>query len=131
MGAGMSANTTLEAPRGAAVAVDALLREAIDQRRVIAFDLAGHPRVAEPHDYGLAGGAHRLLFYQVGGGSSSGNPHGWRSVDIRKMTNVRLLDQQFDGKRATPSGRHRSWESIIASVSLPPGPVPQWGRPTR
>jgi hypothetical protein len=105
-------------------ALDADLRTAITERRLIAFELAGHQRIAEPHDYGVAGGKAHLLFYQVGGFSSSGKPFGWRSVSTAKLENVRILNDRFGGPRRTPTERHKTWDVIIASVSMPPGPAP-------
>jgi len=70
---------------------DKTIRAAIAERRLLSFDLDGLPRVGEPHDYGVSNGAHQLLFYQVGGESSS-------------------------AARAVPSSRHKKWDRLIASV---------------
>src|SRR3954463_10424827 len=48
-------------------AVHRRLCDAIEARRVIRFEYAGCVRVAEPHDYGVAGGEVKLFYYQVGG----------------------------------------------------------------
>jgi hypothetical protein len=107
--------------------LDADLRTAIAERRLITFELAGHQRIAEPHDYGVAEGKVRLLFYQVGGTSSSGKPFGWRSASTANLENVRVLDERFGGPRRTPTERHRRWDTILASVSTAPGPIPTRG----
>ena len=104
--------------------LDSDLRTAITERRLIAFELAGHQRIAEPHDYGVANGKARLLFYQVGGASSSGKPFGWRSVSTANLENVRVLEDRFDGPRRTPTERNKPWDTIFASVSRSPGPTP-------
>ena len=85
---------------------DELIRTAITQRRQIRFWYDGKERIAEPHDYGVIDGQRRLFFYQVGGGSQSGRPIGWRWADLRKIADLRLLDRRFPGPRAAPTGRH-------------------------
>lgn len=114
--------TQLEPTARDAPTCDAVLRTAIAHRRLIAFVVDGLPRIAEPHDYGVAAGVRRLLFHQVGGQSRSGSPFGWRLVATEKMSQVRMLDAPFRGSRPAPSGRHKRWDFILASVSLPPGP---------
>jgi hypothetical protein len=95
--------------------------EAIAELRLVSFSLQGFARIAEPHDYGVIGGRRRLLFYQVGGASRSAPPVGWRWADIGDIAGFRALERRFEGARPAPSGRHRRWDRIIASVSRPPG----------
>ena len=96
---------------------DALIRAAIRGRRLLAFDLKGLPRRAEPHDYGVIGGEKKLFFYQVGGRSSSGAPVGWRWAFLRDLRSVRVLDEHFRGARDADGGRHMQWDTLFASVS--------------
>jgi hypothetical protein len=97
--------------------VDALLRWAIAERRLVAFRLHGLARIAEPHDYGEIGGVRRLFFYQVGGESRSGAPLGWRWADVGDLAGLQLLDATFDGPRAGRTGRHVKWDTLHATVS--------------
>jgi hypothetical protein len=97
--------------------MDSVLREAIAQRRLVSFVLDGRRRIGEPHDYGIKDGVPKLLFYQTAGESSSGQPLGWRTALLSKMSDVKLLDERFPGPRPAPSGRHVSWDSLYASVS--------------
>jgi hypothetical protein len=99
--------------------VDELLCRAIAERRLIAFSYDEHPRVAEPHDFGLIDGEKKLFFYQVAGTSRSGQPLGWRWAVLPRISGLRLLDDRFPGPRATPSGRHQRWDVLYASVSRP------------
>jgi hypothetical protein len=94
--------------------------DAIRGRRLVAFSLGGRHRIAEPHDYGAIDGRRRLFFYQVGGASLSGAPIGWRWGELDKLAGLRLLDGNFEGARPVPSGRHRRWDRLIASVSRTP-----------
>jgi hypothetical protein len=96
---------------------DRLLRRAIADRRLVAFTANGHPRIAEPHDYGIKDGVSRLFYFQTGGRSSSKPPIGWRWAKLAGMAELQILDQTFDGPRAAPSGRHIEWDRLIASVS--------------
>jgi hypothetical protein len=100
--------------------VNELLCRAIAERRLIGFWYDGHPRVAEPHDFGVIDGETKLFFYQVDGTSRSGRPLGWRWAVTARISGLRLLDDRFPGPRATPSGRHQRWDVLYASVSRPP-----------
>ena len=99
--------------------MDELLYRAISERRLITFSLDHHPRVAEPHDFGVIDGEKKLFFYQVGGASRSGRPLGWRWAVVARISELRILDDRFPGPRATPSGRHQRWDRLYASVSRP------------
>lgn len=99
--------------------VDAALRRAIDERRLITFTLHGLARRAEPHDFGIVKGAAKLFFYQVGGASRSGPPVGWRWAEVNEIQDLRLLDEHFAGARES-SARHVEWDSLVASVSRDP-----------
>jgi hypothetical protein len=90
---------------------------AIAERQVIRFVLHGHRRIAEPHDYGLIGGSHRLFFYQVGGQSRSGRPVGWRWADLAAISDLEVLARGFPGPRETHTGQHVKWDRLIATVS--------------
>jgi hypothetical protein len=93
------------------------LCEAIRERRVVTFTLGGFPRIAEPHDYGVIDDRRRLFFFQVGGGSRSGHPTGWRWAELGKIGDLRLLDDRFEGPRPIRGDRHQRFDRIIASVS--------------
>jgi len=97
--------------------VDKAIRAAIADKRLVSFDLDGLPRIGEPHDYGIRNGVPQLFFYQVGGKSSSGAPVGWRTALLSKVSEIKVLERQFAGSRAAPSGRHKKWDKLIASVS--------------
>jgi hypothetical protein len=57
---------------------------AIANKRLVSFTLDGFRGLAEPHDYGITNGVARLFFSQIGGGSRSGRPIGWRWVSLSK-----------------------------------------------
>jgi hypothetical protein len=97
--------------------LDRTIRAAIAEKRLVSFELDGLPRIGEPHDYGISKGVPQLFFYQVGGRSSSGAPVGWRIAVVSKVSGMKLLERQFAGPRPAPSGRHKKWDKLIASVS--------------
>ena len=90
---------------------------AIGERRLLGFSSKGHDRIAEPHDYGVKDRVRKLLYYQVGGGSNSHPPTGWRWADADEMTGARLLEERFAGARPAPTGQHVKWDKLFASVS--------------
>jgi hypothetical protein len=94
--------------------------EAIWDRRIIRFTLHGHPRIAEPHDFGIIDGRRRLFFHQVGGTSRSRPMIGWRWADPPSMEALELTERRFPGPRPTLSKRHHRWERLIATVNQPP-----------
>jgi hypothetical protein len=98
--------------------VDCLLRQAIAEKRLIAFELKGKQRVAEPHDYGVKNGEPLLLAYQVGGETSPGGklPQ-WRWVRLAEAKHFRLLERRFAGGRPTKTSRHSNWDVVFARVS--------------
>ena len=97
--------------------MDALIRQAIAEKKLVEFQYQGYTRIAEPQVYGRNGGVEQLLVYQVRGGSKSGRPPAWRRVDLPKVSGLNILDETFPGRRANPSGEHSSWDETFAIVS--------------
>ena len=95
--------------------VDALLRSAIAQRRLIRFDYQGRERIVEPHDYGVKGGAASLLAFQVDGASSSSLP-GWRMFRVPQLRGLVLLPDTFPGSRGAEHREHYAWDVLFARV---------------
>jgi hypothetical protein len=97
--------------------VDAIIRRAIGEKRLIRFWLGGHERIAEPHDYGIKSGVVQILVYQVGGSSNSGDLPDWRWVRLAKATQFQLLGDHFAGGRSIPTRRHSAWERLFLRVA--------------
>lgn len=87
-----------------------LIRTAIAEKRIIEFDYDGYHRIAEPHIYGVLNGINELLTFQLRGGSSSGGIPDWRRFKLQGISNLKLLDEHFPGKRPHPSGVHSSFD---------------------
>lgn len=90
---------------------------AIKEKKVLSFTYSGHPRIVEPHIYGIHEGAHQLLVYQIRGSSSSGGalPE-WRRFKISAMKNLQVLEESFPGRRSYSSGKRSHWDKQILIV---------------
>jgi histidyl-tRNA synthetase len=96
--------------------VDAVLRTAISEKRLIRFSYQQKLRIAEPHDYGVQKGRVRLFCYQVRGQSTSGTLPDWRLLEVPAMSDVEMLSEAFAGSRPIPSGKHLVWDEVFARV---------------
>jgi hypothetical protein len=95
---------------------DQRIRFAIANRRLLKFRLYDVWRIAEPHDYGVRGGAPQLLVYQVGGKSRSGRLPAWRWVVLGNATDFEVLDETFAGSRSAEARDHAEWDKVLARV---------------
>jgi hypothetical protein len=97
---------------------DELLRAAIVQKRLIQLVYKEKPRIVEPHDYGIHRGSVKLLSYQVGG-SSSGRLPNWRWMEVNSISDARMLNRTFPGRRPGPAGKHNEWDQLFLRVEPP------------
>jgi hypothetical protein len=95
---------------------DQRIRFAIANKRLLRFRLHDLLRIAEPHDYGIRGGAPQLLVYQVGGKSRSGRLPAWRWVVLGHASDFEVLDETFAGSRNAEARHHVVWDKIFARV---------------
>jgi|SRR5581483_1768339 len=98
--------------------LDTLIRAAINQKRLVELVYGGKRRIVEPHDYGIQKGKVKLLAYQVAG-SSTGHRPNWRSLEVKSISELRLLDRTLAGGRPSPSGKHHKWDQLFARVKPP------------
>jgi hypothetical protein len=98
--------------------LDQLLRNAIENKRLIRFVYKNNERIVEPHDYGIQNGIIRLFCWQVSG-RSSGRIPGWRMIDVDGMQNCELLDKHFPGNREIATGKHHRWDEVFIRVGPP------------
>ena len=94
--------------------IDAQLRLAIANKRLIQFTYNNEPRTAEPHDYGQRKGSDQLLVYQRKKGSQ--HVTGWRSLEVSKIERLVVLDDSFRGTRSEPKQDHVDWDVLYARV---------------
>ena len=97
--------------------VEAQIRLAIANKRVVEVGYKGRVRVAEPHDFGQHKGIDRLLVYQLGSASSIGSEvMGWRLFDVARIESIEVLDTSFKGSRRESGQQHHDWDIIYARV---------------
>lgn len=73
-----------------------LLRQALQERRVVQFRYHGYSRRVEPHALGpVTESRLALLGWQVSGGSASEPPPGWRTFRLVEIESLKLLRQTF------------------------------------
>jgi hypothetical protein len=97
--------------------LDARLRFAIANRRLIEFKYEGALRVAEPHDYGLRDGSVKVLVYQrKKSGRQNNDVRGWRSLEVSKIEGCVVLEDTFRGTRAHAAQQHHRWDVLYARV---------------
>jgi hypothetical protein len=90
---------------------------AITNRRLIRFTYDRQPRVVEPHTYGRnKKGALAVRGYQVGGGSNSGRPEGWRIFLERDMEMLTMTQEQFSGPRPDYERGDSMFSHIVAEL---------------
>lgn len=76
------------------------IAKAIEHRELLSFIYNGHPRLVEPHTYGISStGKESLLAYQIKGGHSSDHHEPWHLFSISKMLGVIPTGQTFAGPR--------------------------------
>ncbi len=78
-----------------------LLKRAIEQRCVIAFNYNGSKRVLEPHQLGYSRFAKKLTLvgYQLSGYSESNRLPPWRQFSVAKMHDVLILSRDIKVNR--------------------------------
>jgi len=95
--------------------MNAEIRRAIADKKLVEFSYQNFIRIAEPHAYGSMGGVDHILVYQVRGGSRSRKLPKWSSVPLSQMTDFRILDETFL-KRVISGTEYNFWEATYAVV---------------
>ena len=87
---------------------DEMVREAITDKKLLELYYDGKYRIVEPHVYGRKNERNGILAYQIGGQSSTGIM-GWKRMYMKKIKNMKVLDETFPGKREV-TGMHSEWD---------------------
>lgn len=95
-----------------------LVRQAIEERRVLRFEYAGHRREVEPHALGTTTQGHRaLLAWQTGGGSESEPATGWRTFFMAGILAAEWEEEvRFAGPRPGYEGGRRVLQAVEIEV---------------
>jgi hypothetical protein len=96
--------------------MDELIRQAIAERRLVAYRYNGQRRVGEPHLYGLRNGQPTLLVYQTEGTSFAGPYPNWRNCALSGLTRMTITGRSFQHPRLSSTDSHREWSEIWAIV---------------
>jgi len=78
-----------------------IICDAIRNTCVLQFTYADHPRIVEPHAYGLKKRTLKevLRCYQTGGTSRSGSVPGWTLMEVGKIEFLIVTNEHFEGER--------------------------------
>jgi hypothetical protein len=79
-----------------------LVREAIQDKRIVIAWYDGYERIMCPHVLGTKNGRPQALFYQFAGSSKSGlstdgSPNNWRCLFLDQLTDVHSEEGQWHG----------------------------------
>ena len=77
-----------------------IICDAIYNRCVLKFTYHGHPRVVEPHAYGLGRALNEVVrCYQTGGTSRSGKVPAWKLMAVDQIESLTVTKKHFVGVR--------------------------------
>ena len=99
------------------LAVNEVIREAIQRRRVVKLFYGGGHRLVEPHCYGLSRDGKELLrAYQISGYSQSGQTQGWKLFRMDRASDISITDLYFQGPRPLYNPQDRAMAHIHCSL---------------
>lgn len=75
--------------------------DAIRSRYVLKFTYDGHPRIVEPHAYGLSRKSNEEVIrcYQTGGTARFGKVPDWRLMEVAQINSLIVTPKHFVGVR--------------------------------
>ena len=80
--------------------MDQLIVQAIREKRLLSFTYDGHPRIVEPHCYGITTASNdALCCYQVGGSGVHADSKPWHLMVCSKIVSLSLLEEKFSVAR--------------------------------
>lgn len=80
--------------------MNTLIKQAIENRKLLEFYYKDDLRIVEPHTYGVSTtGKESLSAYQVGGESSDSKTIDWKLFTVDKIQNLRIKETSFTGTR--------------------------------
>ena len=113
---GAVASKIIPFPSTAERALDAQLRFAIANTRLLRVTYDGATRIVEPHDYGVRNGKAKLLVFQRDkAGRQTDSARGWRTLDLSKIRHCVVLEETFAGSRQADQ-QHLDWDLLYARV---------------
>lgn len=96
--------------------VENIIKEAIENQKVIHFDYNGYSRRVEPHHYGLLNQFKQLHGYQIGNGSKSGKVPQWRNFRLERIRNISIDHATAFARRNDHNPLNSHYSKILKSV---------------
>jgi hypothetical protein len=89
----------------------------IRQSHLISFIYDSHPRIVEPHAYGISKEGHELLrCYQVAGSGVTCQGVGWHHMTVSKMIGITDTGNSFSGTKPKYNRDDPSMSTIFARL---------------
>lgn len=92
-----------------------MLMDAVEGRKVLAFDYDGKPRIVEPHAIGInAKGVLQMRVFQT-----NAEPPAWKMFTVEKIEVVAVTDQPSAAPRPGYKAGDRAMVNILAQLPEP------------
>lgn len=95
-----------------------VIRQAIEQRRVLSFSYETSPRTVIPAALGVHRSSGNLILraYQIAGATESGRLPLWRMFTVSDMVRVTILDETFEESPRGYRRGDRTMSQIMAQL---------------
>lgn len=94
-----------------------IIKEAIENKKVIEFTYKNDLRIVEPFVLGVSStGKVSLRAYQIGGFSTDSNNIGWKMFSVDNINNLRVKADSFIGMREHYNPNDSALNPIFARV---------------
>ena len=94
-----------------------IICDAIHNRCVLRFTYNGHPRVVEPHAYGLSRALNEVIrCSQTGGTSRSGKVPDWKLMVVGQIESLTVTEEHFVGARSGYAKGDRGMSTIFCEL---------------
>lgn len=94
-----------------------IIIQAISSLKLIKLTYDSQTRLVEPHVLGYRNYELELLTWQITNQSEFGTKEGWRTFQLKKITQLEIVDQHFAGSRLTNSHYKTKWDSVVKIVN--------------
>lgn len=92
------------------------IKKAMHDLKLLQFTYRGQQRVAEPHALNMRDGRVQMLGYQIRGASISGGVPIWREFEVDEMQILEVLEERFAGPRTNTPVQTHAWIRKISSL---------------
>lgn len=98
--------------------METIILNAIKNQKLLEFDYDGCYRVVQPHIYGLSAerAKRQISTYQIRGESNTGGLPAWRTFDLDKIENLKVLDEYFSEPAAGYNPRDPKFRKIFSQI---------------